>query len=67
MPELSKSAREGYFKIRNLDDQMKERVRARARANGRSMSKEALVLLKAALEKTSQEEAIVSRVGSKSD
>ena len=41
-----KSALEGYFKIRNLDPIVKEKLRVRAKQNGRSLSREALLILK---------------------
>jgi plasmid stability protein len=42
----SKSALEGYFKIRNLDPIVKEKLRLRAKQNRRSLSREALLIPK---------------------
>lgn len=48
--------------IRNLDDQVKERLRIEAALNGHSMEEEARLILRRALKKPTQNQGLASRI-----
>ena len=48
--------------IRNLDDQIKERLRIEAALNGHSMEEEARLILRRALRKPAQNQGLASRI-----
>ncbi|MGP5367064.1 FitA-like ribbon-helix-helix domain-containing protein, partial [Pseudomonas helleri] len=48
--------------IRNLDDQIKERLRVEAALNGHSMEEEARLILRRALRKPAQNQGLGSRI-----
>ncbi|MBK5538382.1 plasmid stabilization protein [Pseudomonas sp. TH05] len=51
--------------IRNLDDQIKERLRIEAAHNGHSMEEEARLILRRALTKPSNDQDLASRIRSR--